>query len=45
MQSWSLACMLDDTMGPAVLVASDGGYSTTTIDMTVSFLAPARSRP
>jgi uncharacterized protein (TIGR00369 family) len=41
-QGGILASMLDDVMGPAVLVASDGAYFTTTIDMTVSFLAPAR---
>lgn len=41
-QGGILSAMLDDTMGPAVLVASDGALFTTTIDMTVSFLAPAR---
>jgi uncharacterized protein (TIGR00369 family) len=44
-QGGVLASMLDDTMGPAVLVASDGAYFTTTIDMTVSFLAPAKVGP
>jgi uncharacterized protein (TIGR00369 family) len=34
--------MLDDTMGPAILVKSDGTVFTPTIDLHVSFLAPAR---
>ena len=41
-QGGFLAAMLDDAMGPAVLVKSDGGYFTPTIDLNVSFLAPAR---
>lgn len=41
-QGGFLAAMLDDTMGPAVLVKTDGAYFTPTIDLNVSFLAPAR---
>jgi uncharacterized protein (TIGR00369 family) len=41
-QGGLLAAMLDDTMGPAALFASEGGLYTSTIDMTVSYLAPAR---
>ena len=41
-QGGFLAAMLDDTMGPAVLVKSDGACFTPTIDLNVSFLAPAR---
>jgi uncharacterized protein (TIGR00369 family) len=41
-QGGMLAAMLDDTMGPTVLLASRGAYFTSTIDMHVSFLAPAR---
>ncbi len=44
-QGGILAAMLDDTMGPAVLVASDGRLFTSTIDMTVSFLTPAKIGP
>jgi uncharacterized protein (TIGR00369 family) len=41
-QGGFLAAMLDDTMGPAILVKSDGTVFTPTIDLHVSFLAPAR---
>jgi uncharacterized protein (TIGR00369 family) len=41
-QGGFLAAMLDDTMGPAVLVKTDGAFFTPTIDLNVSFLAPAR---
>ncbi|WP_128924128.1 PaaI family thioesterase [Bradyrhizobium guangxiense] len=41
-QGGMLAAMLDDTMGPAVLVMSEGRLYTTTISMTVNFLSPAR---
>jgi uncharacterized protein (TIGR00369 family) len=40
-QGGILAAMLDDTMGPAALLTSGGERYTATIDMTVSFLAPA----
>ncbi|HWA91921.1 MAG TPA: PaaI family thioesterase [Rhizomicrobium sp.] len=42
-QGGLLAAMLDDTMGPTVLLASEGRLYTATIDMNVSFLAPARA--
>jgi uncharacterized protein (TIGR00369 family) len=41
-QGGLLTAMLDDAMGPAVLLASGGRCYTVTIDMNVSFLAPAR---
>ena len=44
-QGGMLSAMLDDTMGPAVLVMSEGRLYTTTISMTVSFLNPARPGP
>lgn len=44
-QGGLLSAMLDDTMGPAVLVMSGGRLYTTTISMTVNFLAPARPGP
>lgn len=40
-QGGFLAAMLDDTMGPAVLVASNGTRFISTIDMHVAYLAPA----
>ena len=33
--------MLDDTMGPAVFVKTEGRLYTATISMNISFLAPA----
>ena len=44
-QGGFLAAMLDDAMGPAVLVRSDGAFFTPTIDLHVSFLAPAKPGP
>lgn len=44
-QGGMLSAMLDDTVGPAVLVTSEGRLYTTTISMTVNFLAPARPGP
>ena len=41
-QGGFVAAMLDDTMGPAVLVASRGTLFCSTIDMHVTFLAPVR---
>jgi uncharacterized protein (TIGR00369 family) len=41
-QGGILSVMLDDTMGPAVFVMTDGKRYTATITMTVNFLAPAR---
>jgi uncharacterized protein (TIGR00369 family) len=42
-QGGMLAAMLDDTMGPAVLLMTQGRFYTVTIALTVSFLAPART--
>lgn len=44
-QGGILAAMLDDTMGPAVFGMTDGKTYTVTIDMNVTFLAPARPGP
>src|SRR5436190_1147461 len=41
-QGGILSVMLDDTMGPAVLVMTEGKLVTSTITMTVNFLAPAK---
>ena len=42
-QGGFLAAMLDDTMGPAVLVHSGGALFTPTISLNVDFIAPARA--
>ncbi|WP_454617289.1 PaaI family thioesterase [Bradyrhizobium cenepequi] len=44
-QGGILSAMLDDTMGPAVFVMTDGELYTATITMTVNFLAPAKPGP
>jgi uncharacterized protein (TIGR00369 family) len=44
-QGGILAAMLDDTMGPAVFIMTDGKLYTATITMTVNFLAPAKPGP
>jgi uncharacterized protein (TIGR00369 family) len=41
-QGGLLSAMLDDTMGPAVLVHTNGAAYTATISLTVNFLSPAR---
>ncbi len=41
-QGGLLGAMLDDTMGPAVFVMTQGRLYTATITMTVNFLAPAK---
>ena len=41
-QGGILSAMLDDTMGPAVFVMTDGRLYTATITLNVNFLAPAR---
>ena len=41
-QGGILSAMLDDTMGPAVFVMTEGQLYTATITMTVNFLAPAK---
>jgi len=37
--------MLDDSMGPAVFATSEGRFYTTTISLTVNFIAPAKPGP
>ena len=37
--------MLDDTLGPAVLIKSGGTLFTSTISLTANFLTPARPGP
>jgi len=44
-QGGVLSAMLDDTMGPAVFVMTEGRLFTSTITMTVNFLAPAKPGP
>jgi len=44
-QGGILSAMLDDTMGPAVFVMTEGKLYTATITMTVNFLAPAKPGP
>ena len=44
-QGGILSAMLDDTMGPAALMTSDGKFYTTTISLNVNFLAPAKPGP
>jgi uncharacterized protein (TIGR00369 family) len=44
-QGGLLSAMLDDTMGPAVMVMTEGKLYTTTISLTVNFLAPAKPGP
>jgi uncharacterized protein (TIGR00369 family) len=44
-QGGILSAMLDDSMGPAVFVTSEGRFYTTTISLTVNFIAPARPGP
>jgi uncharacterized protein (TIGR00369 family) len=44
-QGGILSAMLDDTMGPAVFVMTDGRLYTATVTMTVNFLKPAKPGP
>jgi uncharacterized protein (TIGR00369 family) len=44
-QGGILAAMLDDTMGPAVLVKSGGALYPSSIDMNISFLSAAKPGP
>lgn len=44
-QGGILSAMLDDTMGPAVFVKTEGRLYTATISMNVSFMAPAKIGP
>jgi uncharacterized protein (TIGR00369 family) len=41
-QGGFLAAMLDDCMGPAILIATDAKSFPSTIDLNVQFLAPAK---
>jgi uncharacterized protein (TIGR00369 family) len=41
-QGGFLAAMLDDCMGPAILIATNATSFPTTIDLNVQFLAPAK---
>lgn len=41
-QGGFLAAMLDDCMGPALLIATDAKCFPSTIDLNVQFLAPAK---
>jgi uncharacterized protein (TIGR00369 family) len=44
-QGGILSAMLDDAMGPAVFVMTEGRLYTATISLTVNFLAPAKPGP
>jgi uncharacterized protein (TIGR00369 family) len=44
-QGGILSAMLDDTMGPAVFVMTEGRLYTATLTLTVNFLKPARPGP
>jgi uncharacterized protein (TIGR00369 family) len=41
-QGGFIAAILDDTLGPTVLVKTGGTHYCATIDLNISFLAPAR---
>lgn len=44
-QGGFLVAMLDDTMGPSVLVKSSGEYMTTSVDIHAHFLRPVKLAP
>lgn len=44
-QGGFLTAMLDDCIGPAILIASDAKVFPSTIDLNVQFLAPAKPGP
>jgi uncharacterized protein (TIGR00369 family) len=44
-QGGILSAMLDDTMGPATFIMTEGKFYTTTISLNVNFLAPAKPGP
>jgi uncharacterized protein (TIGR00369 family) len=44
-QGGILTAMLDDTMGPAAFIMTEGKFYTTTITLTVNFLASAKPGP
>jgi uncharacterized protein (TIGR00369 family) len=45
LQGGILSAMLDDTMGPPVFAMTGGRLYTTTVSMTVNFIAPAEPGP
>jgi uncharacterized protein (TIGR00369 family) len=44
-QGGILSAMLDDTMGPAAFIMTEGKFYTTTISLTVNFMASAKPGP
>jgi uncharacterized protein (TIGR00369 family) len=44
-QGGILTAMLDDTMGPAAFIMTEGQFYTTTISLTVNFMASAKPGP
>jgi uncharacterized protein (TIGR00369 family) len=44
-QGGILTAMLDDTMGPAAFIMTEGKFYTTTITLTVNFLSSAKPGP
>jgi uncharacterized protein (TIGR00369 family) len=44
-QGGLLSAMLDDTMGPAIFIMTEGRLYTATISLTVNFMAPAKPGP
>jgi uncharacterized protein (TIGR00369 family) len=44
-QGGLLSAMLDDTMGPAVFVMTEGALYTVTLNMNVAYVAPAKVGP
>jgi len=44
-QGGILSAMLDDSMGPAAFMMGGGKFYTTTISLTVNFIAPAKPGP
>src|ERR1700753_1542712 len=44
-QGGILTAMLDDTMGPAAFIMTEGKFYTTTISLTVNFTASAKPGP
>src|SRR5437667_11853905 len=44
-QGGLLSAMLDDTMGPATFIMTEGKFYTTTISLNVNFLVPAEPGP
>lgn len=44
-QGGFIAAMLDDTLGPTVLVRTGGTHYTATINLNVTYLAPAKPGP